>query len=32
MGVGAIMQQQPSLQVKVDAIRRYADEVISKFE
>jgi len=32
MGVGAIMQQQPSLQVKVDAIRRYADEMISKFE
>ena len=32
MGVGAIMQQQPSLQVKVDAIRRYADEVISRFE
>lgn len=31
MGVGAIMQQQPSLDVKQDAIRRYADEVIAKF-
>jgi alkanesulfonate monooxygenase SsuD/methylene tetrahydromethanopterin reductase-like flavin-dependent oxidoreductase (luciferase family) len=31
MGVGAIMQQQPSLQVKQDAIKRYADEVIAKF-
>lgn len=31
MGVGAIMQQQPSLQVKQDAIRRYADEVIARF-
>ena len=31
MGVGAIMQQQPSLQVKQDAIQRYADEVIVKF-
>jgi probable F420-dependent oxidoreductase len=31
MGVGAIMQQQPSLAVKQDAIKRYADEVISKF-
>lgn len=31
MGVGAIMQQQPSLNVKQDAIRRYADEVIAKF-
>jgi len=30
MGVGAIMQQQPSLAVKQDAIRRYADEVIAK--
>ena len=30
MGVGAIMQQQPSLTVKQDAIRRYADEVIAK--
>lgn len=31
MGVGAIMQQQPSLAVKQDAIKRYADEVIAKF-
>ncbi len=31
MGVGAIMQQQPSLQAKQDAIQRYADEVIVKF-
>ncbi len=31
MGVGAIMQQQPSLAVKQDAIERYADKVISKF-
>jgi probable F420-dependent oxidoreductase len=31
MGVGAIMQQQPSLLVKQDAIQRYADEVIAKF-
>jgi probable F420-dependent oxidoreductase len=31
MGVGAIMQQQPSLPVKQDAIQRYADEVIAKF-
>ena len=31
MGVGAIMQQQPSLSVKQDAIRRYADEVITRF-
>lgn len=30
-GVGAIMQQQPSLEVKQDAIKRYADEVISRF-
>ena len=30
-GVGAIMQQQPSLEVKQDAIKRYADEVITKF-
>jgi probable F420-dependent oxidoreductase len=30
-GVGAIMQQQPSLEVKQDAIKRYADEIISKF-
>jgi hypothetical protein len=31
MGVGAIMQQQPSLAIKQDAIRRFADDVISKF-
>ena len=31
MGVGAIMQQQPSLAVKQQAIERYAEEVISKF-
>ena len=31
MGVGAIMQQQPSLAVKQDAIKRYADDIISKF-
>ncbi len=31
MGVGAIMQQQPTLTVKQDAIKRYADEIISKF-
>ena len=31
LGVAAFMQQQPSLDVKKDAIRRYADEVISKF-
>jgi probable F420-dependent oxidoreductase len=31
MGVGAIMQQQPSLATKQDAIRRFADDVISKF-
>ena len=30
-GVGAIMQQQPSPEVKQDAIKRYADEVISSF-
>ncbi len=30
-GVGRIQQQQPTLQVKKDAIRRYADEVIAKF-
>jgi probable F420-dependent oxidoreductase len=30
-GVGAIMQQQPSLEVKQDAIKRYADGVISRF-
>ena len=32
MGVGAIMQQQPSLEVKQEAIKRYADKVISKFK
>ena len=31
LGVAAFMQQQPSLEVKKDAIKRYADEVISKF-
>jgi probable F420-dependent oxidoreductase len=31
MGVGAIMQQQPPLEVKQQAIERYAEEVISKF-
>ena len=30
-GVGAIMQQQPTLAMKQDAIRRYADDVIAKF-
>jgi len=30
MGVGAIMQQQPPLSVKQDAVKRYADEVIAK--
>ncbi len=30
-GVGAIMQQQPSLEIKQDAIKRYADEVIARF-
>jgi len=30
-GVGTIMQQQPTLQMKKDAIRRYADQVIAKF-
>ena len=30
-GVGKIMQQQPTLQMKQDAIRRYADQVIAKF-
>jgi alkanesulfonate monooxygenase SsuD/methylene tetrahydromethanopterin reductase-like flavin-dependent oxidoreductase (luciferase family) len=30
-GVASSMQQQPSLAVKQDAIRRYADEVIAKF-
>ncbi|MBT4520914.1 MAG: TIGR03619 family F420-dependent LLM class oxidoreductase [Halieaceae bacterium] len=31
MGVGASMQQQPSLEVKLDAIKRYADDVITQF-
>jgi len=31
MGVGAIMQQQPSLETKQEAIRRYADKVIARF-
>jgi len=31
MGVGAIMQQQPSLAVKQEAIERYAGEIIAKF-
>jgi probable F420-dependent oxidoreductase len=31
MGVGAIMKQQPPLEVKQEAIRRYADQVIAKF-
>ncbi len=30
MGVGAIMQQQPSLEVKLEAIKRYAGEMIDK--
>ncbi|QDX80133.1 hypothetical protein B9N43_01985 [Denitratisoma sp. DHT3] len=30
MGVGAIMQQQPPLEVKLEAIKRYADQVIAK--
>ncbi|HND13681.1 MAG TPA: TIGR03619 family F420-dependent LLM class oxidoreductase [Pseudomonadales bacterium] len=30
MGVGTIMQQQPSLEVKLDAIKHYADRVIAK--
>ncbi|MFO1291689.1 MAG: TIGR03619 family F420-dependent LLM class oxidoreductase [Rubrivivax sp.] len=30
-GVGTIMQQQPTLQMKKDAIRRYADQVIAQF-
>jgi probable F420-dependent oxidoreductase len=30
MGVGAIMRQQPPLSVKIDAIRRYADQIVSK--
>jgi len=31
-GVGAMMQQQPSVEIKQDAIKRYADEVIARFE
>jgi probable F420-dependent oxidoreductase len=31
MGVGAIMQQQPPLEVKLQAIEKYAEEVIGKF-
>lgn len=31
MGVGTIMQQQPPLTVKQEAIRRYADQVIARF-
>jgi len=31
MGVGASMQQQPTLAVKQAAIERYADEVIARF-
>jgi len=31
MGVGTIMQQQPPLAVKLDAIKRYADQVIARF-
>jgi len=31
MGVGMMMQQQPPLQVKLDAIRYYAETVIAKF-
>jgi hypothetical protein len=30
MGVGAIMQQQPPLAVKLEAIKRYAGQVIAK--
>lgn len=30
MGVGAIMRQQPPLSVKIDAVRRYADQIVSK--
>jgi probable F420-dependent oxidoreductase len=30
-GVGKIMQQQPTLQMKQDAIKRYADTVIAQF-
>ena len=31
MGVGAIMQQQPPLAVKQEAIKRYAGQVIARF-
>ncbi|MBV6423939.1 MAG: hypothetical protein NAOJABEB_01749 [Steroidobacteraceae bacterium] len=31
MGVGTIQQQQPPLEVKKEAIRRYADKVIARF-
>ena len=31
MGVGASMRQQPPLAVKLEAIRRYADRIISRF-
>lgn len=31
MGVGTMMQQQPPLKVKLDAIRYYADKVIARF-
>ena len=30
-GVGKIMQQQPTLAMKTNAIKRYADEVIARF-
>lgn len=31
MGVGASMRQQPPLEIKQEAVQRYADEVISRF-
>ena len=31
MGVGTIMQQQPPLAVKLEAIKRYAARIIEKF-
>jgi hypothetical protein len=31
MGVGTIMQQQPPLAIKREAIKRYAGQVIEKF-
>ena len=31
-GVSSSMQQQPSLAMKLEAIKRYADEVIIKFD